>query len=156
MPDLRGRKAARTLRVDQVSRDNEFAAPIALVASRVVVVAHWALALHKSVRQKARAFNAVLLVHNLFKCLPLFIDVVENVLCNLGLLRGTRPAPLVEVTVEPVVDLLVNNSVVVTNLLRGFAFLHRFGLGGSAILVGTAHVNAVMPRETCVPCVDVC
>jgi hypothetical protein len=84
------------------------------------------------------------------------MDVVENVLCNLGLLRSTRPAPLVKVTVKPVVDLLVDNSVVVTNLLRGFAFLHRFGLGGSTILVGTAHVNAVMPRETSISCKDVC
>lgn len=68
---------------------------------------------------------------------------------------GGCAAKLVKVDLEPVVDLLVDGVVLVADLLTREAFLEGLGLGGRAVLVGTAHEDRVVPPRTAVARVDI-
>lgn len=60
---------------------------------------------------------------------------------------GGSAAEVVEVAVEPVVDLSVDRVIVVTYLLRGLALLDGLDLGGSAILISTTNVQGVITHQ---------
>ena len=81
--------------------------------------------------------------------------MVEDVLGNLSLLRRRRPAEVIEVAVEPLVDLGVECVVLVANLLGCHTFLTSFRLSRSSILVCAANVDSVVASETAVPGVDI-
>lgn len=81
--------------------------------------------------------------------------MVEDILRDLGLLRSGRASELVEVTVEPLVDLLVEGVVVVTDLLGGLALLAGFGLRGGSVLVGTTNIDDVVSSEAGEASVDI-
>ena len=60
---------------------------------------------------------------------------------DLGLPLGGSAAEVIEVAVKPVIDLLVDGVVVVTDLLGGLTLLQGLDLGGSAVLVCPADVQ---------------
>lgn len=76
-------------------------------------------------------------------------------LTNVGLLWCCRPSKVIERDVEPLVDLLVNDMILVADLLWRQALLPGFCFGGSAVLVCSAHVQCVVSTKTAEPSVDV-
>ena len=60
---------------------------------------------------------------------------------SLCLLCGRRSAEVVEVDVEPLVDLGVQRVVLVADLLRRQSLFQRLRLGRRAVLVSAAHVQ---------------
>ena len=84
------------------------------------------------------------------------MKLVEDVLGYLGLPVGRGAAEVVEVAVEPVVYLLVDLVIVVTDLLRSLALFESLDLGGCAVLVCAANVEGIVAHEAAVPGEDVC
>ena len=80
--------------------------------------------------------------------LALFLEMVEDVLRDLSLLRRRRPPKFVEVTVEPLVDLGMEGVEMVADLLGCLVHLARFGLGGGAVLVSAANVDGVVAHQS--------
>lgn len=72
-------------------------------------------------------------------------------LFSLRLKLGACAAKVVELNIEPVVNLLVLFVVFGANLFAREAFLESFGLGGSAILVSAAQVQGVEALDTAIP-----
>lgn len=140
------------MRVDQFGRIDQFATAITLVTLSVTVVAHGTFSAHKPISQKALTLLAVLLIDNFLEGFVLCYYVLKDCLGDLCLLRGAGATESIEVTIEPIVDLLVDLVIVVTDLLTGFTLLHSFGLSGGSILVSTTHVYRVVAGETCIPC----
>ena len=84
------------------------------------------------------------------------MQVLEDVLSNLGLLRGGCASELVEVAIKPFVDFCMLGVVVVANLLWGHAFLTSLGLGSGTVLVSATNVDDIVASESCVPRVHIC
>lgn len=91
------------------------------------------------------------MINNFFESLILSSDVLKNVLSDHCLLRGACATELIKVAVKPVVDLLVNLVVVITDLLAGFTLHHGLGLSSSAVLICAADVDSVVAGETRIP-----
>jgi len=81
--------------------------------------------------------------------------VVEDILGDLSLLRCGSSSKLIEITIEPLVDLSVQSMVVVADLLGSLAFLAGLGFGGRTILVSSTDVDCVVAGEAAVSGVDV-
>lgn len=141
--------------IDKFCCVDKLTAPITLITFSIAIVAHGALTTHESISQEAFTLLAVLLIDNLFESVALSNDVIENVLSNLSLLGCAGATKTIEITIKPIIDFLVDRMVVITNLLASFAFLHRLGLCGSAVLVSTAHVDGIMAGKTRIPCKDI-
>lgn len=110
---------------------------------------------HHSVGKGCLASLTVLLLNCVLISVTCLFQVVEDILRDLGLLRSGRASELVEVTVEPLVDLLVEGVVVVTDLLGGLALLAGFGLRGGSVLVGTTNIDDVVSSEAGEASVDI-
>ena len=74
--------------------------------------------------------------------------MVEYVLRNLCLLFCSSSAKIVEITVEPLVNLCVFRMVKVANLLACFACLAGFRLCRRAILIRATDVDGIMTSES--------
>lgn len=83
------------------------------------------------------------------------MNIIKNVLSNRSLFRRGGTAELIEVTIEPLVDLSVDCIVIVTNLLAGFLLLQSFGLSSGTVFISAANVDAVVAGEASVPGVDI-
>lgn len=140
---------------DQLNRVNKLTAAIALVTFSIVEVAHRALATHETISQEALALKTVLLVNNLFESVALCLQFFEDILGDLGLNWCAGTTEVIEITVEPIIDLLVKSVVFITDLLRGHARLLGLSLSGSAVLISTTDVNAVVACKTRISCIDI-
>ena len=76
---------------------------------------------------------------------------MENCLADFCLFRSGRPPKLVKLYVEPLVDLVMDNMVLVADLLGRALLLQGLGLGGRPVLVGAAYVDGVVPPQPAVP-----
>ena len=118
-------------------------------------MAHRALAPDISVSEEPLALVTVELVNHLVEGVTIGVEVLEDFLSDLGVDGRGCPSEVVKVDVEPLINLLVDNVVLVADLLRGLAFLLGFGLGRGSVLIGTTDVHAVVVGEAAVPCVGV-
>lgn len=80
-----------------------------------------------------------------------FVQLGEDVLCNVGLLLCGCTSKVVKGDVEPLVDVAVKRKVLIAKLLRGALFFNRLGLGRRSIFVCTAYIECIVSsraRET--------
>lgn len=150
LADLGRRARDLRLRVDQLRRVKQLPALVALVASRVVVTAQRACAAYESVSEEQALFHIIKLLDCFLVCKLVSLEFVEYILSDARLPLSGRAAEVVEITVEPVVDLLVYSVVMVTDLLRGLALFDGFDLSCCAILVSTTHVERVVAHQAAV------
>lgn len=68
--------------------------------------------------------------------------------CSVWRAPGGSAPELVKLDVKPVVDLLVYCVILVADLLARAALLQRLCLGGSAILIGAADIDRVVPSRS--------
>lgn len=123
------------LGVLEVERVEKVAALVALVTSGVGVCAKRTFTLDETVGQEALVLFAIRLLGCLFSEVAVLVQLGEDVLGNLGLLCSGRPAEVVELNLEPVVDLLVDLVVLVAQL---------FGVTPSSI----AFVSVAVPYSS--------
>ena len=77
----------------------------------------------------------------------LLLEALEHSLTDFRLLARRRAPKLVEVYVEPTVDVSMDGMVMVTNLLGGFAFLNGLGFRRRSVLICPAHIHHVVPTR---------
>ena len=155
--DNRSCLACRALGVDQFNGIYKLAAAVALVTLGIAVAAtlQRAAALDHTISQWRVARIAVLLLQFVFVGVTLLHQVVEYVLRNLCLLFCCSSAKIVEITVEPFVNLCVFRMVKVANLLTSFACLAGLGLCGRAIFIRATDVDGIMSSESRKSSIDV-
>ena len=142
--------ASRALGVNQFDGIYKLAAAVTLVTLGIAVAATFkrAATLDHTISQWRVACVAVLLLQLVFVGVSLLHQVVEYVLRNLCLLFCCSSAKIVEITVEPFVNLRVLRMVKVANLLTSFACLAGLGLGGCAIFIRATDVDGIMTSES--------
>lgn len=74
-------------------------------------------------------------------------QTTENILDNLGLMRGRCTAKDVELNVKPIIDTLVNGMVFCAKLFRCYAFFEGFGFGGSSVFILSFHEPLSLDRR---------
>ena len=121
----------------------EVAASVALVATGAEVVADAAFTLNVAIGQEgvvlgdgAEGLGSLALLDE--AVLP---ELGKDLLGNAGVLLGRSAAELVEADAEPVVDILMEGVVLGAKSRGIYALGKGLGLGGGAILVGTADVE---------------
>lgn len=88
--------------------------------------------------------------HDIFRGVTISMDLVEDILGNLGLLRGAGTAKVVKGEVEPLVHLCMDSAVLVTQSLARDTLFQSFGFCRSAIFVCTANQQGVVAPSTAV------
>lgn len=111
---------------------------VALISSCILVGAQRALSLDETIGQEGIVCFAVRLSGFLFLQEAVLVEFCEDVLCNVCLLGGGSATEDIEADVEPLVDFCVQFVVLVAQLFRCALLLDGLGLGGSAVLVGSA------------------
>jgi len=134
--------------LDELDGVDKLTTAVALISLGIMVMAHGALTANEAISQEAFTLEAILLVNHLLEGVSVLVKGIEDVLSNLGLLGSGSSSELVEVTVEPLVDISVDGVVVIANLLRGLAFLHRLSLSGGSIFISSANVHGVMASKS--------
>lgn len=147
---LRGGLAHFTPGVYQLVSVKQFTAAVALVALGVRVVAEVALTEDEAVGQEALALQAELLIDDLLVSVLIVDALGEDVLGDLGLPLGSGAAEVIEVTVEPLIDALVDGEVVIADLFRSLTLLKGLGLSRCTVLVSTAHIQGVVAGEAAI------
>jgi hypothetical protein len=104
-------------------------------------------AAYVSVGQEASARVAVQLLYRLLADITGRVDVLEQLLHDLGLARRRGAAELVERYAEPLVDVTVDRIEARAELRRCYALLRGLGLGGGTVFVGPADVQRLEPAE---------
>lgn len=119
------------------------AASVALVTTGAEVVADAAFALDVAIGQEGVVFGDGAEGLGGFALLDEAIlpKLGEHLLGNAGVLVGGSATELVEADTEPVVDILVKGVVLCAKGRGVYALGKSLGLGGGAILVGTADVE---------------
>ena len=112
---------------------------VALISSCIFVGAQRALSLNETIGQEGIVCFAVRLSGFLFLQEAVLVEFCEDVLCNVCLLGGGSATENIEADVEPLVDFCVQFVVLVAQLFRCALLLDGLGLGGSAVLVGSAN-----------------
>lgn len=135
---------------------NQFSTAIALVAFRIIIVAHRTLTSDESIGKESVTFKTKLLINNFLKCVALSMQMIENILCDFGLLLSSSPTKMVEVTIKPIVDFSVKLIIMITNLLASLTFFHSFCFSGSSVLISATNVNRVMTYQTAITRKYVC
>lgn len=148
--DNRSCLACCALGVDQFDGIYKLATAVTLVTFGIAVAAtlQRAAALDHAICQWRVARVAVLLLQLVFVGVSLLHQVVEYVLRNLRLLFCCSSAKIVEVTVEPLVNLCVFRMVKVANLLTCFPCLAGLCLCGRAIFIRATDVDGIMTSES--------
>ena len=108
-----------------------------------------------TIGQRGVACHTELLVDSILVRASFLVKSHEDILSDLGLFLCGSSTKNVEVAVEPLINLLVDLVVVITDLLRCLTFLACFCLCSSAILVGAANIDRVVSSEAAKSCVDV-
>ena len=85
----------------------------------------------------------------------IFVETIENILSDFGLPLSGGASEVIEVAVEPVVNLFVNHMVVVTDLLGRLFLLKSLNLSGCAVLVRATHVERVVTHQAAVAREDI-
>ena len=142
--------ARRALGFDKLNSVDELTTTITLVTFciREATSFERASTAHHAISERRGARITVLLLNCVLISVTSIFQVIENVLRNLCLLFSRGSSKIVEVTVEPLVNLGVLSVVVVTDLLACHAFLTSLCLSGSSILVSTADVDDVVAGKT--------
>ena len=83
------------------------------------------------------------------------MQVIKDVLGDLSLCWSSCSSKIIEVTVEPLVDLLVNGMVVITNLSWCLVVSTSLCLSGCTVLVSAAHVDTVVANQTGKSSIDI-
>jgi hypothetical protein len=112
-----------------------------LISTGAGITANTALAFNEPIRQESSVafYRTVGLSGLSLFDISILPQTAENILDNLGLMRGGRAAEDVEFNVEPIVDTLVNSMVFCAELFRCYAFFEGFGLGGSSVFILHCH-----------------
>lgn len=136
------RVASCALGLDKFNSVDKLAAAVTLVTLSVSKATSFvgATAADHSVSERGGARFAVLLVDSVLVSVTLFKKVLEDILGDLSLLRRGSSSELIEITIEPLVDLSMQGMVVVADLLGSLAFLAGLGFGGRTILIGSTDV----------------
>ena len=142
--------ASSALRVNELNSVDKLTASVALVALGVSVTTalEWASSTDHAICEGRCTCLTILLLNSIFIGIAGILQVVEDVLRNLSLFWCCGTAELVEVAIEPLVDLSMLLMVMITDLLRSLTLLTSLGLSGSAVLVGTTDVNCVVTSQT--------
>ena len=86
----------------------------------------------------------------------LLLECQEDVLSDFGLCLSACTAEKLRVTLEPLIDFLMDLVILVTDLLWSHALLAGLDLRGSPILVGTAHEHRVIATQPTEAGKDIC
>lgn len=86
---------------------------------------------------------AISLNHLLLDNFAIFVNIEEDLLTYFRVPFCASPAEIIESNVEPLIYLLMNGMVMITNLLRCLLLLQGFYFGRSSVLVSTADVQDV-------------
>lgn len=152
LAQLWSRIASRALWVNQLRSVDKLTTAIALITLCIVVAAHWANSSDVPVSEESVALRAEELVDHLLKRIVSLVDTLKYVLSNLSVFWGRSAAESVKVAVEPLVDLLVDFEVLITNLARGLALLLGLCFSSCTVLVGAAYINRVVSGKSAVAC----
>ena len=106
--------------------------------------------------QKALAVGAVWLLDGILLDEAPLVQVQEELLDNLGLLRIGSPSEVVEVYAEPLVDFGVDGVVVVAELPWTLLFLQGPCFGGGTILIGTTNIHGIVATAATESGEDIC
>ena len=147
LSDDRSRATDHAAGIDQLGRVQKGLAAVALVSSCIRASAVRAGSLDKAVCEEAVALGAVELLGLFLRDVSVGIAALEDVLDDLGLLRGRCASEVVEIDVEPLVDFPVDGMVMVAELTRSHAFLGGSGLGCGSVLVRAADIKGVIPSQ---------
>ena len=155
LSDLWGRSGNLGLRVNQIGGIQEFPALVTLVTTGIMVAAQRTCAGYEAIGKEHILLHIVELLDGLLICEFPVLKLVEDFMSDLGLPISGSAAEVIEVAVEPVIDLLVDGVVVVTDLLGGLTLLQGLDLGGSAVLVCPADVQSVVAHQAAIACEDI-
>lgn len=127
----------------------QFLACIALVASGILgeALGIGTSSNDEPICKEEIAMFTVALSHFLLFDKTILLYFQEQTLNDFGMPGGTGPSKVVETDVEPIIDLLVELMVLVTDLLRGFLLLQSFHLSRSPVFVSTTDVEYIGPLE---------
>src|SRR5947209_2806080 len=104
-------------RIYQVQRIKQLAAQLTLIAPRIGISTIGALPFDKPIRQEGGMLLTIRLGGDLFPEVAILMEFPEDVLRDLLLLLGCRPAKVVEADVEPLIDIGVQFMILVAELL---------------------------------------
>ena len=156
--DNRSGTASSALGINKLYCIDHFATAIALVTLSVWETTAFVMAAtsYHAVGKRSIAGLTELLTNNIFVCVTSIFQVIENVVGDFSLLRGSCAAKLVKITVEPLVNLGVEGVVVFTDLLGSLACFASFGLCCSTVLIRSTDVNSIVTSKADKACVDIC
>ncbi len=139
-----GRVVDDAPRIDQVRRIEEFPAVLTLIPPGVLVSAVWAGSPDVAVGEEHIGFLRVELFYRVLGDVAVLVELQKDVLGNLGMVMGRRPAELVEGDVEPAIDVVVDGKVAGAELGRGNSLFPGPGFGGGPVLVGATDVERLV------------
>lgn len=99
-----------------------------------------ALTEDKPVGQETVAGRAILLVDHLFVSVASRFVAAENVLSDFCLPLSSSSSEVIEVTVEPLIDSLVDLMIVIADLFGSFALFKGLCLCSSSILISSTDI----------------
>lgn len=135
-----------TLWVNKLNSVDELTAAVALVTLGIweATALKGASTADHAISEGCGACFTVLLLDSVLIGVASILQVVEDILSNLSLLRGRSTAELIKIAIKPLVDLSVQAMIVIADLLASLALLTSLGLCSCAILVGTTDVERVV------------
>ena len=136
------------LGIDQFGRIQERLAGIALISAGSCGTALRTDSLDEPVCKESLVMFTVELLDLRFPDISRCIDLPEDILDDLGLHRTAGAAEMIEIDLEPSVDIPVDRMIPVAQRTRLHAFLESPRLTCRPILVGTANVERLIAFQT--------
>lgn len=137
---------------------------ITLVSTSIFICTVWASSLYKTkpnirmnnaiersnvpVSKEALASSAEKLFHGVLKGESILVQLVENVLGDLGLLLSGGTSKLIKRDAKPLIDFSMDLVVLVTNCTRSCSFLQSFCFCCCSIFICAADIQGVVSSQT--------
>lgn len=115
-----------------------------------LVATKWTGTLDKTIRKETLVSFAVKLSDCILHRISILIRLVENILGNIRLVRGSSTSKMIEIHIKPFITHLVNGMILVADGLAAESFLESLGLGGCSVFIGTANEHGVVALQTTV------
>ncbi len=115
-----------------------------------------ASSIDKPISQELITSLTLQLLYLILICELILLTSLENALRDVGLLLSGCSPKVFEVTIEPLIYLLMNSIIMIAYLLTCLPFLLCFRLSCSSILISPTNIHSIMPSQSAVSGKDIC
>jgi len=143
--------------IDEFGCIDEIAAAVALVTPGIMILASTprTCATDEPISEELLTLWTILLLNYLFKGVFGCSQCHEDFLGDFGLNWSRSSSKELSITVEPLINLLMDGMIFLANLCWSQVLLYGFGLSGCAVLVSATNENRVVVHQPTKPGVDV-